>query len=117
MDRIGLSKKAGKHGPTASLAGKIHVEYAAIPDRKGGALYRQHVTYALIDRGVYAASITAPYTRLFGPGGITAVKSGILIEQEAVPKTEALEQPWVSKFNVYLTDFSCNFNKNIWKIW
>jgi predicted metal-dependent phosphoesterase TrpH len=51
---------------------------------KGGVLYRQHIMHALADRG-YATAVYGPlYTRLFGPGGIAAVKSRYMPAEEAV---------------------------------
>ena len=47
-------------------------------------MYRQHIMHALVDRG-YAPSIYGPlYTKLFGSGGLAAVKAVYISAEEAV---------------------------------
>jgi predicted metal-dependent phosphoesterase TrpH len=56
------------------------LEYASLD----GTVYRQHVMHALVDRG-YAPSIYGPlYTKLFGPGGLAAVKASYMNAEEAI---------------------------------
>jgi predicted metal-dependent phosphoesterase TrpH len=55
-------------------------EYASLD----GTVYRQHIMHALVDRG-YAPAIHGPlYTKLFGQGGLAAVKASYMSAEEAV---------------------------------
>jgi len=56
------------------------LEYASLD----GTVYRQHIMHALVDRG-YAPAIYGPlYTKLFGPGGLAAVKASYIGAEEAL---------------------------------
>jgi predicted metal-dependent phosphoesterase TrpH len=56
------------------------IEYASLD----GTVYRQHIMHALVDRG-YASSIYCPlYTKLFGQGGLAAVKAVYMNAEDAV---------------------------------
>jgi predicted metal-dependent phosphoesterase TrpH len=56
------------------------LEYAALD----GTVYRQHIMHALADRG-YCSAIYGPlYTRLFGPGGLAAVRARYMSAEDAV---------------------------------
>jgi predicted metal-dependent phosphoesterase TrpH len=81
-DRGRANREAGKLIRAAGYP--IEDEEFAAYAGKGGILYRQHLMHALADRGYASAMYGDLYARLFGPGGLAAVKSAYMAVEEAV---------------------------------
>jgi len=56
------------------------LEYASLD----GTVYRQHIMHALVDRGYASAIYGHLYTKLFGHGGLAAVKASYIDAEEAL---------------------------------